>query len=423
VPPAVNMEKRQKLFALRDLNLFQAGAMVWMLGTISGYFIYRLGGGGLYRDGYNLPSMLPMGIDFGYVYGYGAALREGISSYSAAGSGYPPLITILLLPLTYFPPHTAYRIYVLVLILALFSMIYLCLREGGRAGGAAGFFQALAISSVLYFSYPFNFALERGNSDLLAGAFAVISLFAMTRGRFFLSVIALAAATQFKLYPAILIAVLFLRFGFRSLLWFILLNAAALLMLGWTPVLQFVAILKTMATAPSTWEGNHSIYSYVASLAAKGTIFSGSQALFRDGFYFCSLGLFAAAWLKYWLSSLKPISPAAAPRRLNGAEIGLVGMSFCLMTLIPSVSYDYKLVLQAMPFLLLTSREDTQLFALPAWSRLAAVLAGGLLSLSLIPRDILTLLKTPWLLLLFLLYFCLAFFGKAERGLTGQEKT
>lgn len=400
----------------KELSLFQLGAAIWLIVTLFGYFIYRLGGSGLYRDGYSLPSMLPMGIDFTAVYSFGTALREGTSGYFQPSNCYPPFFTVALLPLTFFSPHLAYRLYILVLALALFAMIYTCLREGDDLNPSYRMVQALVITALLSFSYPVNFAFERGNSDLVAGAFAVVSLFAMTRGWFFTSIIALTVSTQFKIYPVILLALLFKRFGIRSVIYFSVLNAGAFFILGLPGFQQFTGSLKALSSTPSTWEGNHSIYSYVARLAKKGFIPSAAPGRVRDLFYIVFIGLFCSAWLRSWLPARKQYLAASSgcPRPLSGSEIGLIGMCFCLMSLLPSVSYDYKLAIHIVPFLLLLSRSEHQLFDSRPRARVVAALAAALMALLLIPRNLVALFKTPWLILLFTLYFYLAWTGKTE---------
>jgi hypothetical protein len=64
--------------------------------------------------------------------------------------------------------------------------------------------------------------------------------------------------------------------------------------------------------------------------------------------------------------------------------------------------------------LFLLSRSDSQLFDSPARARIVTALAAVLMALLLIPRNLVALLKTPWLILLFALYFYLSVAGKAE---------
>jgi hypothetical protein len=82
------------------------------------------------------------------------------------------------------------------------------------------------------------------------------------------------------------------------------------------------------------------------------------------------------------------------------------------MSLVPSVSYDYKLAIQIVPFLLLLSRSESQIFNSAGRARGVAALAAALMALTLLPRNLVTRMKTPWLILLFALYFYLALDGK-----------
>ena len=114
-----------------------------------------------------------MGVDFSAGYKYAVALHGGISEYIKASSAYPPFYTVAVFPLSFFPLHTAYRIYFLVLTLALFIMTYVSLTEIDDLDVTSKILSALVITTLFYFSYPVNFALERGNSDLVAGALVI----------------------------------------------------------------------------------------------------------------------------------------------------------------------------------------------------------------------------------------------------------
>jgi len=116
----------------------------------------------------------------------------------------------------------------------------------------------------------------------------------------------------------------------------------------------------------------------------------------------------------------------AGRNRLSGAEVGLVGMAFAIMGLLPIISHDYKLVIQAVPLLLLMTRSSETLFASPGEAYAMAALASVATALMFIPSYVplplawlgsdygeLLRVKTPWLLTAFIAYAHLAFRGVA----------
>ena len=118
-------------------------------------------------------------------------------------------------------------------------------------------------------------------------------------------------------------------------------------------------------------------------------------------------------------------------------EIGIIGLCFCLMSFLPSVSHDYKLVIHIVPLILLFSRSWKELFD----SQGEAYWITALISISVaylfLPRyqmfplrifdfpvnmrDLLGM-KTPGLLVAFLCYAYLAIRGNTKRLLDIESK-
>ena len=106
-------------------------------------------------------------------------------------------------------------------------------------------------------------------------------------------------------------------------------------------------------------------------------------------------------------------------------ELGIIGMCFCLMGLIPSVSHDYKLVIQIVPLFLLYSRSWSDLFSSKKTSIFFIIIISALIAYLFIPRFIIlpfrllritayvAEMKTPALLAAYFAYAFLAFKGES----------
>jgi len=178
----------------------------------------------------------------------------------------------------------------------------------------------------------------------------------MRKGRAVAAVALLTVATQIKVYPAVIAVILLVRLGWRPLIGYVVANLALLFVLGVSGFDNFVTLLAKISGSPYIWPGNHSLHAFVNYLAQNGLIPTESESLVRLGCYAGILLLFSAAAVKYVYVMMKLKSAAVTDHRrktFSPIELGIIGMSFSMMSLLPSVSHDYKLSIQIVPFLLL----------------------------------------------------------------------
>jgi hypothetical protein len=137
------------------------------------------------------------------------------------------------------------------------------------------------------------------------------------------------------------------------------------------------------------------------------------------------LGLYIYTGIKYKIAVFKNRESFNMPARIEPMELAVIGLGFCLMSLLVITSNDYKLLIHVVPYLLLITRPLDGLFA----SRTQTLVYVGLMSAAagflFIPKyeiyplrvlfgDLAVLqMKTPALLALFCGYLYLFFKGKA----------
>lgn len=336
------------------LNPVFTAVFVWVAVFFGGYLDFRIDIWGRYRDGHTVPTLLPIGIDFNAVYIFASALREGIDHFVAvvapAGPNvYPPFVSVVMLPVTFFAPDTAYELYALLLVLFLASTAYLCLDFGRGLELQPRLILALLVTTVLFHSYPVNFSIERGNSDITAAFFMMLALWGMNRHRPVLAVIALTIATQFKVYPAVLAVLLLCSFSWKPFALFCVTNLALLFVLGIRGLENFFSLLSRFSAEPYVWTGNHSLHSWLRHAVNAGVLAPEMESPVRMAIF----ALLVAVFLLLSVLLLQRKADAVLAPGLDLGLIGMVGICFALMGLLPSTSHDYKLVIQFVPFLLL----------------------------------------------------------------------
>lgn len=410
--------------------------MIFLLVIIFGYLDFRIQGDDIYNEGQSGFSALPKGMDFKAVYSFGTGLRSSFVDYLSKESNvYPPFVTIAYLPLTFLPVNIAYQVFSIFLLCFLFLLIYTLLNEKCYENSqyditpSTKILLSLVATSLLLQTYPINFAIERGNYDIIAAAFAAFSLLAMTRGSLTSSVIFLTISTQLKVYPAILLILLFARFRWKAIIYFGILNFSLLFILGISGIIHFVSMFYKFSQGPFIWSGNHSLLSFLKTIYKTGIIGQLSDIKLLKTLYVIFIilpfaGIFSVLLFRYFDLTKRKVSTGWRP--FNGIEIGIIGICFCLMSLIPSTGHDYKLGIHIIPLILLLSRSWDELF----YSKKNAFIITAIISIAtaylFIPRFTplpwrllslpsymlsVTEMKTPALLLNLFAYGYLALFG------------
>ena len=303
-----------------------------------------------------VPSMSEVGMDFRWgIYRQARDLfvRRNIQEIWANGTnlnGYPPLATasgLLFLP---FDEEKAYLIQVLLLILATLASLGIAadlfkkyvLSNLGLDTAISSLISGFIFFAVLFFtfsSYPFLFSIERGNNDIIALLFALLSLWVLLHfpKKLWTQVILLSIATNLKIYPAILFILLFKKHGKKSILPVLTTNFLLLFMFGPNNALAFVRTLTGMSGTANdmSWIGNHSSYSFISDLITN--VYPAAQNLIVPLWVVLTLApliLWGAAIISLFKGKLTPQTALYA-----------FMVSVPLMDILPTISHDYRLVI------------------------------------------------------------------------------
>jgi Glycosyltransferase family 87 len=212
-----------------------------------------------------LPLAKPTGVDF----------RDGLYApalaFSTRGSGWPPLTLLLGRPFRLLDFSNGYAVQVGILVLLALAATVLSAKLAMRAacdpdlsgqGRRIGATQlALVLGLWLMTSYGFMFEVERGNIDLYALFFALLSVWLMLRlpRSAWWPAIVLAVAINLKFYPGVLLVILFWRYRWRAILPVLVANAVLLLITGPGNLRNtLTALTAIQSTERSLWWGNHS---------------------------------------------------------------------------------------------------------------------------------------------------------------------
>ena len=309
---------------------------------------------------YLFPLVLPVGADFREGLFYPAKiLLQGKSPYLDYSSIYPPFTILLAAPFRLFTVSTAYLLQVVLLyglnILTIWGAIKIAASaratEAGASPGATLELPLelplfLLISFLILTSYGFFFSVERGNNDAYAQCAAILGLWLMLRRpeKLWLQALAFSVAAHLKLYPAILFLLPLWQHGRRSLLPLVVINALLLLSTGPANAVEFAEVMVRYAGQPFLWVGNHSAASF--SLLVNGYLIPhvGLQ-LPTLVFYLLPAALWLLGAFTLWRKGFSP-----------GGAVWLFILSVPMMSVIPSTSHDYKLVLIGAPVAMVFSR-------------------------------------------------------------------
>lgn len=283
----------------------------------------------------------PPGLDFR------VGLYDPAVAFSSASSAWPPLTLIFGRPFTLLSPDSGYAVYTALVVVLGVAASALCADLGMRSargpGAEAGERRAcsLGLFSLLGFwlftSYGFLFEAERGNMNVIALFFALLSVWWLLRfpASIWVPAIFLAIAIGLKIYPGILLVLLFWRHRWRAALPVVVANAALLLVTGPHNLWLFLENNINMQSEPSLWVGNHSAVSFAHCVHAGLSWFPVSTKY-----------LFIAIPIVLWAVTAVCLLRQGWSQR--GAVL-LAAASVPLMNVLTPVSHDYKLVLLVFP--------------------------------------------------------------------------
>lgn len=332
-----------------------------------------------------LPAIHPAGFDFR------VGLYDPAAAFSTASSIWPPFTLVVGLPFVPFSQSSGYVVFVVLLAVLGIASTWLSARLGLGAASApeqdhrlgSRDLWGLFLLLILWMgtSYGFLFEVERGQLDLFALFFSLLSVWWLFRfpRQVWLPSVFLAIAINLKLYPAIFVVLLFWRFRWRALIPLVVSNAALFLSAGPANAWRFLSNNFSFQRNPISWAGSNSAYGFADNLH------------YTFGAFPVSLWyVFLAVPCLIWLGTAVILIRRGWDQR--GAVL-LAAASVPLMCVIPSYSADYKLVLMVFPLAVLAAFLVQPVFAERDWRGWRA-LHTGLLGLGLVLLTTATMLWT-----------------------------
>ncbi|CAG0992672.1 hypothetical protein ANRL3_02885 [Anaerolineae bacterium] len=289
-----------------------------------------------------IPNEAMAGMDFeSGLYNPAKAILEGEGSHF---TNYPPVVTLLAMPLTYFTLWRAYIIFLTLLYITNIAAVVVAnLLAGEISEKGQGLSWEIAGMVTMYTltSYGLFFGLKNGNYDVFPSFFAVLGIFFLVRfpEKIWLSTLFLSLATHLKVYPGILFLLLIWRYGLKSIVPLFIINIGLFLSLGFDRMVEFFAQLGPYVSNPFITVKNSSAISFAEHLILNGVSLDKSLLT----------GIFIAIPVLIWLGS------AFFIYRKGFDNLGVLWyfvVSFGPMFALPAVSHDYKLVILSAPLVL-----------------------------------------------------------------------
>ena len=349
-----------------------------------------------------------VGGDFASVYMWANALRAGAFS-SVSSLSYPPFTVILFGLFSLLSFSHAYYLICLIVVAAwcvvwILSISFCCPLRSSPV------YPAIFGAVLTIFTYPLLLALCRGNIDVVVGLLMCLYLRAIFYRWHAGGIIALTIATQMKLYPVILCLWLALQNRWKEFWAFVVLNTALLFCLGYSSLVKFIGRISQAAIARAEDQNNHSLAVFSVNLSGNNT------ASFEIWFAIVSFVMvfFLFLTVQHFRPDRVRLISSVFQHRLG--NVGLVGMAFCLMCLVPPISYDYKLSLMIIPALMLG-----EMFLRHRCSYLVLTIFGAVWigTAALFITD-LAHQKAPRLLVLFALYAIIVLVAQNWAGRLGS---
>jgi hypothetical protein len=309
-----------------------------------------------------VPIWHEVGSDIKRYLTFSEAWLKGNSPYAGMNI-YPPLASIIFVPLLWVDFSTAYFIVTSLTILAYLLAVFLIPLKILRNNDNDALPILVLFSVTGAVSYGFQFELEQGQFNMIIFSLSLSAIyFHFYHKRFwFLSYFLITLAIQLKIYPLIFLFMIAgdwrnWRASLARLLTILLVNFACLFVLGPGVFCDFVAAIRDTVVNPPVLPTNHSIASFAGLFPKYGERFlpmiPANYLVSLYWFFYILLSAlfllcFAAIWWKSWKNHQYGIDPVLF--------LGCV-LAACL---IPSESNDYKLPLLISPVLLFSATLET----------------------------------------------------------------
>jgi hypothetical protein len=302
----------------------------------------------------SVPVIRPIGVDLRF---FLQASRTMFAGGNPLGETYvsPPLTAAIFYPLSRFPADLAYRIQFVLLagcnlavlaVLASLTRRALVAERMVTRGDAEAILRPVLFTAAVFqfFGYPLEFALERGNYDSYALLAIVLGLWFATQARWnlWLPVVLFSVAAHLKVYPAIFLLLPLWQHRWRAAVPCIVVNCAMLFSFGFARATQFLAELKRLSMEPYFWPGNHSAACFVNEVLEPLLRGHLPEPAVHPAAILIAVVLPVALWLHGTIRLMKG-GFGAWPALLWAA------LSTPIMSIVPSTSHDYKLVIMVLP--------------------------------------------------------------------------
>ena len=288
---------------------------------------------------YYVPAMNPIGEDLRQMLSYSNSLFLNKSTPYIGQNLYPPLASVVFIPLLFVKFVDAYYFITLINFLCIILIAYIIpYLIGNKKISELSMF----IFAISFFAYGVQFEIERGQFNLIAMSLCFVSIYLFyyhPKTRIF-SYILFSLSIQLKIYPAIFILLFWdqeenWRNNMNRFVGLGVFNLVLFFSLGFNIFFDFFEAIKAQVSNPYIWVGNHSIESF-AYLQKNN--FTWLNDLFPVKFILLAVTIICI--LLIFITSFSR-SEKINPFLLLGCTIGAA--------IIPSVSHDYKLAMLVMP--------------------------------------------------------------------------
>ena len=327
-----------------------------------------------------IPVYPPIGNDF-RVGLYRPAENLVKSGFKSIGpddtypSVYPPLVGVISLPYLLFSHQTAYLIHVGLLILAniiclalasLMAKEYVLSKLGmeDKYTAIISVFIFFAMAIYTFSSFSFAYSMERGNVDIFAIFFFMLAMWCLLKkpDKIWLQVILLSIAVHFKIYPAALFIILLFKHGKKLILPAVVVNLFFLFILGPKMALSFIRSVTASgegAGVGNAWSGvgNHAAYSFTMGVDT-------TSGEFLSGTFFVLWAIFTLIPLTLW--GIAAIALILKKYSTQNAIL-LLMVTIPMMDVVPTISVDYRLVIESSAVLLLIALIIKQIIQKHSW--------------------------------------------------------
>ena len=304
-----------------------------------------------------VPAIDPIGEDLKQMLSYSESWFISKQTPYIGNNLYPPLASILFIPLLTVKLSLAYKIVTLINVLLYVLLTLVLPLRIGKERHITALLMLIFITGL--FSYGFQFELERGQFNVISAFFCFLAIWIYhyhNRYRY-LAYFLFTISVQLKVFPFIFF-VMFVtdwhdwKNNSKKFLALFTVNFALLFVLGTYIFVDFIEAIIAQTVNPYFWIGNHSIRSYVTSVSIKASEYGWTWINDYSGLV--QLALMAIIAVCIFLIILQ-----AYREKQHGINSYLLLACTIGALLIPSVSHDYKLSILAAPVAILFSDIST----------------------------------------------------------------